>query len=121
MVNIKNYYSYLWIFWGLMIIILLTVPSSSFKSPASFFLFTHLDKLIHFGLFGIQYILVAKATNKPISHTSKEVLLIYVCLYAVFTECLQLYLKERSFDIFDIIANIMGASIAYLFFNRTQN
>jgi VanZ family protein len=101
--------------------ILLTLPSSSFNRPASLLSSIPIDKLIHFGLFGIQYILVAKATNKFISHTSKEVLLIYVCVYAVFTECLQLFLKERSFDIFDIIANIMGASIAYLFFNRTLN
>lgn len=81
----------------------------------------HIDKLVHFGLFGILYILVAKAANTKISYTSKGVLLIYVCSYAVFTELLQLVLKDRSFDIFDIIANIMGATLAYLFFNRTQN
>jgi glycopeptide antibiotics resistance protein len=72
-------------------------------------------------MFAVLYYLVAKAIKPPISNTQKVVSFIYVCIYAVFTEYLQLVLKDRSYDMFDIIANIMGASIAFLFFNRKQN
>lgn len=107
-------------FWGLIIIILLTLPSRSF-SDANEINIPYLDKLVHFMLFGILYFLVAKASQETQTTTSKWVYLIYVCMYAVFTELLQLHLIDRSFEIFDIIANIMGATIAYLFFNLKQN
>jgi VanZ family protein len=113
-------FSYAWKIWALLILVAILWPSKALIIPKAAWL-THIDKLIHFGMFGVLYFLVAKAIKPPQSNTQKVVSFVYVCLYAVFTEYLQLVLKDRSFDIFDIIANIMGATIAYLFFNRKQN
>ncbi len=96
------------------------MPSSKVAIDQSV-LFVHMDKLIHFILFGTMFLLCAKACDEQNFHTSKRVVLTYIIVYAVFTETIQTCLPERSFEIFDIIANIMGATLAYLFFNLTQN
>jgi len=106
--------------WALIILALLWLPPSEIGASDAL-LFPGVDKLIHAFLFATLYILSAKAHGEQNFNTSKRVLLTYVIIYAVFTELIQLCLSERSFEIFDIIANIMGASIAYLFFNLTQN
>lgn len=113
-------YSRAWKIWALFILTAILWPSKALIIKEDD-LFAHVDKVLHFTLFAVQYYLVAKAIKKPISNTQKVVSFTYVCLYAVFTELLQLLLNDRSYDIFDIIANIMGASVAFLFFNRKQN
>ena len=106
--------------WALTILALLWLPPSEIGA-SNVLLFPGADKLIHAFLFGTLYILCAKAYGELDINTSKKVLLTYVIIYAVFAEIIQLCLVGRSFEIFDIIANVMGASIAYLFFNLTQN
>jgi hypothetical protein len=106
--------------WALAILALLWLPPSEIGA-SDVFLFYGADKFIHAFLFATLYILCAKAYGEQNINTSKKVLLTYVIMYAVFTEIIQLCLVERSFEIFDIIANIMGATLAYLFFNLTQN
>lgn len=118
--KVKRPYCIALFVWSLIILLLLILPARHF-SDAQKVEIPYLDKVVHFIIFGILYYLAAKAADEVQSSTSKWVYLIYVCLYAVFTELIQLHLIDRSFEIFDIIANIMGATIAYLFFNLKQN
>lgn len=117
MVDRQINFNYAWKIWAFLILIAVLWPSRALIVPKNDLL-VHIDKVVHFGMFAMLYYLVAKAIKPPISNTQKVVSFIYVCIYAVFTEYLQLVLKDRSYDMFDIIANIMGASIAFLFFNR---
>jgi len=78
--------------------------------------FIHFDKLVHVGLFSI---LVFLWILPPQSRTSDKqkinkiyvwIALAFVC-YGVFIEIIQLnFVPNRSFDLFDILANTVGCA-----------
>lgn len=113
-------WKYAWKVWVVFILFALLIPSSSLE-VAKVPIIPYADKIVHFFLFGILYLLVAMASDYHISSSRKNRHLLYVLTFSIFTEFSQFLLGHRSFDIFDIIANIMGAIAAYLFFNRKQN
>ena len=107
-------------FWALLILVVLTLPQESLTHNDVFEL-PGMDKLAHFGMFAVLFFLIAKAVEKNKLNISGISILIGVCLYSVFCEALQIYLKDRFFEILDIIANIMGALVAYLYYKQAKN
>lgn len=79
------------------------------------------DKLIHLFLFATLYVLCAKAHSEQNLRHSKVFVLIGVIVYALFTEVIQLYIADRSFEILDMMANTVGAIMAHVIMNRILN
>ena len=93
------------------------MPNPGISRPRGFDI-PYGDKVVHFVLFFILYYLSAKAISFTQSKISKWGLFTIIALYALITECVQLVLEDRSFEFFDIIANITGALIALILTNR---
>lgn len=74
-------------------------------------LFEHMDKLIHF--FG-HLILAIIFISIYASQRQKVIFLLFV--QALSTELIQRFVPGRSFEIFDILANLSGIFIGLLFF-----
>jgi len=87
----------------------------------------NLDKLIHATLFGSFVFLwcIYYSTRKEKNNhaTSRYVLiLIIACLYGVATELMQKYLiPNRDYDIYDIMADSVGALLGYIFVRLIVN
>ena len=79
------------------------------------------DKLIHLFLSATLYVLCAKAHREQNLKYSRVFILIGVIVFVLFTEVVQLFIAERSFEILDMIANIVGAIVAYVIMNRILN
>ena len=81
----------------------------------------NLDKLVHATLFGSFVFLwsIYYATRRDRNNHSYSrfvLILIIACLYGVATELMQKYLiPNRDYDIFDIIADSIGAVLGYFF------
>ena len=105
------------VLWGILVMVVLVMPNPGIKRPGVLDI-PHSDKIVHFLLFFVLYILSAKATDYTKSKISKWGLFLIISLYALITECVQLVLEDRSFEFFDIIANITGALAALFFYNR---
>ncbi len=80
----------------------------------------NLDKLVHATLFGCFVFLwsIYYATRKEKNNHSDSrfvLILIIACLYGVTTELMQKYLiPNRDYDIFDILADSIGAVLGFL-------
>jgi VanZ family protein len=117
--NLKRFYYFFQatIFLALMTV-LLTMPGSAFPQE-NWFSKIWFDKWIHLGSFMVMVILWCLAVYK-FSSARKDfavafvVIMISVILYGVGMEFVQLYLvANRSFDIWDIVANTAGAVIGW--------
>ncbi|MCC5938734.1 MAG: VanZ family protein [Lunatimonas sp.] len=83
--------------------------------------FPGFDKLVHFTLFFGLVFLWARVWNKPATGEIKiqKIILNYLVfgvILAIFTEYLQAYVPNRSFDYLDIGANITGGTIGMVLF-----
>lgn len=80
------------------------------------------DKPIHMLLFGTQAYLVIRGANKnalPITSRLNLLVCLLTALFGASIEYLQIILtSSRSFDYFDMIANAIGALIAYFVIKR---
>ena len=80
------------------------------------------DKPIHMVLFGTQAYLVIRGANKnaiTISPTLNFIVCFITALFGASIEYLQILLtSSRSFDYFDMLANAIGALIAYFVIKR---
>jgi VanZ family protein len=100
--------------WSVIIFALLTMRPPAEMSGV---IIPGLDKIAHIGVFGMMsFLFLRSIIFKP---TKKDYFtVIVICsLYGFLLECIQaLPFTGRDFDIFDIIANIIGANIAATFF-----
>jgi VanZ family protein len=106
--------------WTLFILILMAIPGNMLPKEEKTFI-PNLDKLVHATLFGSFVFLwsIYYATRKERNNNSNSrfvLILIIACLYGVATELMQKYLiPNRDYDIFDIMADSIGAVLGYLF------
>jgi len=106
--------------WTLFILILMTIPGNMLPKEETTFI-PNLDKLIHATLFGSFVFLwsIYYATRKEKNNHSGSrfvLILIIACLYGVATELMQKYLiPNRDYDIYDIMADSIGAVLGFLF------
>lgn len=112
-----NYFlSYIWaIVWGLIICVLLLLPSNNFGGMPRF---QGIDKLVHLGVFFVQAMLLYwEATLKSKRRVGKWITVLKVVvttgIFACLTEMGQMYLtKTRSADPWDVFADMLGVGMA---------
>jgi VanZ family protein len=106
--------------WTIFIFILMAIPGNMLPKEEKTFI-PNLDKLIHATLFGSFVFLwsIYYATRKERNNNSDSrfvLILIIACLYGVATELMQKYLiPNRDYDIFDIMADSIGAVLGFIF------
>ncbi len=85
-------------------------------------LFPHADKFVHATLYGI--LLVSLAISSPSRLFSKTWLIgcwLFACLYGVSDEYHQSFVPGRSSDVWDILADSVGACAAALLIYSLRN
>src|SRR5450432_1901738 len=108
------------------IFILMALPGNMLPKEEKTFI-PNLDKLVHAALFGSFVFLwcIYYSTRKEKNNhaTSRYILiLIIACLYGVATELMQKYLiPNRDYDIYDIMADSVGALLGYIFVRLIVN
>ena len=109
--------------WGIIVLILTGMPGNDIPKLPHFWDSLQPDKIVHMGLFGLLFVLLAagsyyKAGKAPISKT-----LIYIYLFTTIAiggiiELLQKWVFiGRSCDIYDWLADIIGVLLALVFYN----
>lgn len=105
--------------WIILILFLCTLPGSAIPGM-SVFDKLHVDKIVHFVLFGGTVLLLAYGYYKQkgaISGLALFSLVVVVTLYGLAIEFIQKYLvANRSFDMYDLLADGLGAVAGALVF-----
>lgn len=105
--------------WIVLILFLCTMPGSSLPK-SSMFDMLHMDKIVHFILFGGTVLLLAFGYFKQkggISALMLFILALLVTLYGLSIEFIQKYFTaNRSFEIWDVAADGAGALAGALIF-----
>jgi VanZ family protein len=97
--------------------ILFCLPGSAFPKE-NWFTKIQLDKWVHVGVFGLLAI-AWYSVFKRISLRKVFWLLFLMTLYGFAIEVIQgLYVENRSFDMFDLLADFLGGSAGILFSRR---
>ncbi|HNT41738.1 MAG TPA: VanZ family protein [Tenuifilaceae bacterium] len=102
------------ILWGLVILILCTMPPSGFPKVSV----SGIDKLVHFGLFAVLTLLVISENNTlrlsgSVLQKTRWVGIVVSIIYGGLVELLQLKVFiYRGADWFDLIADVVGTLIA---------
>ena len=110
--------------WIFLILWLCTLPANDIPNPGWWERF-HPDKIVHFGLFAVTVFLMALGNywrKKRVSLTNLVILVLLASAYGLGIEFIQKYFTTtRNFDLFDALADSLGAlggAIAFdLFFN----
>lgn len=99
--------------WALTIVVLSFLPNE--ELPEITFLWSP-DKLAHFGVYAILAILFALSISKRWGNSMwKYVLIIIVCgVFGWMIEIFQPILTNRYFEIYDIVANLLGTVVGAL-------
>ena len=103
--------------WTIFMGILLTLPGSMLPNEASFQI-PQFDKLVHIGMFG-GFVFLWNLYLSNRQHTPKKLLRLFFCvfvlgvIYGIGSEYVQKHVPGRDFDEADIIADMIGASLAY--------
>lgn len=89
-----------------LILIAVLIPGSNLPDVNPFFGF---DKFVHIGLFGAWALAVYYEFRRP----AVNLFLAFVAgiSFSLFTEALQLFVEDRSFDIYDLFADAAGLII----------
>jgi VanZ family protein len=112
--------------WTIFIFILMAIPGDMLPEEEKTFI-PNMDKLLHALVFGSFVFLwsVYYATRKEKNNHSDSrffLILIIGCLYGYATELMQKYIiPNRDYDIYDILADAVGAIAGYLFVRLTVN
>lgn len=116
---LKKYFHHIFypIAWTIIVLILLTLPGSMLPQEKAFAI-PNFDKLVHMGLFGGFVLLWSIYFNKKVTNPKKLLVIFFrifiiASLYGATTEFIQKYIPSRDFDIADILADVVGAAIAY--------
>ncbi|MBC9931341.1 VanZ family protein [Chitinophaga qingshengii] len=117
--------------WMILILILCTLPGKDIPSN-SFFEKVHFDKIVHFGLFGGIVLFLSLGVYWHQKKISSGILFLFVVLAAFYGFVIELIQKYwaigRSFDMYDVLADTLGAIagvfvfklVRYLFFKKPQ-
>ena len=118
--------SYKWaILWASLIFVLCAIPGRDLPH-FDWLEILQFDKWVHAGMFFILFLLAGKAYT--ISHSSsfnlqnKLILFVACSTYGTLLELMQAFVfVDRSFDIYDEIANSFGAGMGVLLFDKVVN
>jgi VanZ family protein len=110
--------------WFFLILILICIPGEDLPKADDWMNAIDFDKLVHIGLFAVLgFLIMSPAANGLLTDKMKWNFFIKVAvavsIYGITTEFIQRFLiPGRSFDIFDWLADSIGAVIALLFSRR---
>jgi VanZ family protein len=77
------------------------------------------DKIVHFGLFFVLILLWLRVVNVSQNKIKEKIITIYLVFgvfIATLVEYLQILVPNRSFDYYDIAANILGGAVGIICF-----
>jgi len=118
--------------WIILILFVCTLPGNDIPTN-SFLEKIHFDKFVHFGLFGGIVLFLSLGIYWQKKHISPVTLLLLVFVaagYGLVIEFIQKYWAiNRSFDMYDVVADTLGAIagvwvfklVRYLFFTDRQS
>lgn len=101
--------------WSIFTQILLSIPGNLLTGSGMLHI-PHLDKIAHLGLFGGLSLLwnLFVYYRNGFNHYAFLLVVLVVSLYGVAVEFFQFYfIPNRSFDVYDIVADICGAVCGY--------
>jgi len=109
-----NFYT---IIWMLIILLLHSVTGENHTNVD----LPHFDKFIHFGMFAfLSYLMVIGFSKQDrYSHlrfNAPLFTLIIATVYAVLVESIQLFIPIRTFDLLDLVADLVGNVFGYYLF-----
>lgn len=109
---------------GILYSVLIYIISAQSNPPAPEFNFEWGDKLNHAGAFGLMMLMTFRAVRwlLPDRNIRVQIMLalLYCLLYGATDEIHQSYVPERHADLFDWIADVVGAILGALFILATQ-
>jgi VanZ family protein len=107
--------------WTIIIFLLMVMPPNNIPSQGLFGI-PHLDKLVHMVLFAGFVWLWSGSLKKTKDKQNMSGILRRIffisSFYGIFMECFQYFFTDRSFDIWDIVADTTGAGIAWLWLSQ---
>ena len=112
--NLANKYSKITlpIYWAFLTYMLLR---PGVENKEYFFMFPHVDKLIHFTIF----FLLGFFFRLRFPHLKLQYFFLILISYALLTEILQDVMKMgRSLEVLDAVADTLGLSLAYYIYNK---
>src|SRR5690349_11411756 len=111
---------FLWpaIVWSIVVLVLTLLPGEKLPEVPVF----GIDKIVHFFIFGLLMILTAFGLYKisrQAGSIENPILIsfIYSTLFGIAIEVIQQYVPNRSFSVYDIIANVIGVGLGSAVFN----
>lgn len=115
-------YNLVTILWALFLLLITLTPGNAMPTTGNFTV-PHSDKVVHFVGFGILAFLMSRGFKKQYSKIwlrNHYILcsLVLAISFGIIIEIFQLYIPDRSFDLFDIVANTTGvlAGLGTLYF-----
>ena len=107
------------ILWFILVLILIILPGQEIPvidGWSAWLNKIHFDKFVHAGMFGVMMLLFSLPFQKSTFDLNKKksiylYITILVCIWGLATECIQLYVPFRSFDLIDWAADSLGAFI----------
>ena len=102
--------------WLVIVLFAMLSPGDNFPST---FPFPHKDKIVHFGLFFVLITLWLRVANSSQRKRKVKIFttyLVFGILIAILVEYLQQTVPNRSFDYYDIAANILGGAVGIICF-----
>jgi VanZ family protein len=120
----RKIFTSLWpaILWSALIFVLMILPGNSIPDEGIFSI-PHLDKIVHviiFAGFVWLWVLYFRNNQKENKGTVFKIVLVAIA-YGVLMEYVQKYfIPNRSFDVFDIVADTIGAIVSALVIRNTS-
>jgi VanZ family protein len=107
--------------WAIVVFIVSILPADDITIDSDM-LIPHADKVVHIMMYFILQVAMMRKRQSGMEDKNKVIIFILVSGYGVFIELFQGYfLADRFFEIYDIIANITGALMGILLFNRIKS
>jgi VanZ family protein len=109
--------------WFIITLVLLSWPGSSFPKESAFHI-PHLDKIVHVGLFAVLVFLFFRPfLKRNIASKKKKQILFWIAIagltYGIVMEFVQkFWIPNRSFDVYDILADGIGCFLPFIFFSK---
>jgi hypothetical protein len=104
--------------WTIIIFVLLALPGSMLP-PEGNFAIPDFDKYVHMGIFGLFVVLWSVYyAVRPVFNNKHLFFRLFIisCAYGTAMEFVQKYfIPFRDFDLYDILADVIGSCIGYLF------
>ncbi len=114
------------IIWFIIVLILICLPGKVFPKVKPWFEELDFDKIIHITMFGILNLLfVSPLFKSDLNLSNKKKSILFITLFFIgwgfITECIQLFVPKRSFDLLDWLADSIGILIVYWFYSKKIN